>query len=1061
MRFGVLGPLTVRTDDGEPVRIRDTKVRALLASLLLARGRLVPADRLVRDLWGDTPPARPAAVLQARVSQLRGALERAEPGARSLVRHRAPGYLLDADDVDAARFEELLRRAARAEGPRERADLLTRALDLWRGPVLAEFADTEPARSAAAHWEELRATALEDRAEARLELGEHAALAVELAGTAARHPYRERLHAARVRALYGAGRQGEALAAYERLRARLAEEMGIDPGPELTALHRAVLTQDPSLDPVPAPAPPPGAAAFPAAHRTAVPAAGLPAPVGDLIGRDDHLRALSSLIGAQRMVTLTGPGGVGKTRLALAAARALDPGTALFVELAALAPGGDPVPLLAAALGVRDDVSQPGAAPHERVAGLLRGRDALLVLDNCEHVVGPAADTVARLLGSVPDLRVLATSQVPLDVAGEHLYALPPLDLPDPGTDDPEALAASGAVRLFTARARAAAASFALDTDTAPAVAAVCRRLDGIPLALELAAIRLRHMGVADLAARLDDRFALLGAGRRDAPARQRTLRAVIDWSWEPLSPPERAVLGRLAVHADGCDLAAAEAVCSDPDTVPVHEVLGLVGALVDRSLVVAADRSGATRYLLRESVAAYALERLEEAGDARRSRARHAAHFAELAEHADEGLRGADQEHRLRRLDRESANLDAALALAVEEADARLALRLAEAACWYRYLRGRAGAARTALDAALSVPGAPPAARARARVWRAALAVPGSEDARRWSATVEEDLARVDDPVAHARLTWFTEFTRWGLGDPVRAAARVERARDACVRARDTWGAAVARETLARAAFARGDLAGARREALEAERALRALGDRWGILRASDTLAQVAEARGDLAETTRRHEEGLRIAEGLRLWHTFSLKLSGLGRVALLNADLERADALHARALRVAEEHADPVGEQFADAGIALAARRRGDLDLAERSLLRRLEWNRRVDGRIGTAFILTQLGFVAEQRGDADAALELHGRARREAERSGDPRAVALAVEGLAGAHALAGGHGRATRLLERAAALREEAGAPLAAVERWDVDRVVGRIGAGGARREATGTEVGDEP
>ncbi|PDP89433.1 AfsR family transcriptional regulator [Glycomyces fuscus] len=1059
MRFGVLGPLAVRSDDGEPVRIRDTKVRALLASLLLARGRVVSADRLVRDLWGDTPPSRPAAVLQARVSQLRGDLERAEPGARALVRHRAPGYLLAADDVDAIRFEDLLRRAARAADPRERADLLTRALDLWRGPVLAEFADAEPALSAAAHWEELRVTALEDRAEARLELGEHAALAVELADAAARHPYRERLHAAHVRALYGAGRQGEALAAYERLRARLADEMGIDPGPALVALHRAVLAQDPALGPAPPPGP--RAAAAPAAHRTAVPAAGLPAPVGDLIGRDEHLRALRSLVGAQRMVTLTGPGGVGKTRLALAAARALDSGTALFVELAALAPGGDPVPLLAAALGVRDDASAPGAAPHERIAEILRGRGALLVLDNCEHVVGPAADTVALLLGAVPDLRVLATSQVPLDVAGEHLYALPPLDLPDPGTDDPDSLAASGAVRLFTARARAAAAAFALDAGTAPAVAAVCRRLDGIPLALELAATRLRHMSVADLAARLDDRFALLGVGRRDAPARQRTLRAMIDWSWEPLSPPERAVLGRLAVHADGCDLATAEAVCSDPGTAPEREVLGLVGALVDRSLVVAADRSGATRYSLRESVAAYALERLEEAGDARRTRARHAAHFADLAEQADQRLRGADQEHWLRRLDHESANLRAALAFAVEEADARLALRLAEATCWYRYLRGRAGAARDALDGALSVPGGPAGARARARVWRAALAVPASEDDLRWGATVQEDLARVDDPATRARLGWFTEFTRWGLGDPARAAARVERAHDASLRAGDTWGAAVARATLARAAFAGGDLAGARRGALEAERVLRGLGDRWGILGASDILAQVAEAHGDLEETARRHEEGLRIAEDLRLWHTVSLKLSGLGRVALLEADLDRADELHARALRVAEEHADPVGEQFADAGIALTARRRGDLDLAERSLLRRLEWNRRVDGRTGTAFILTQLGFVAEQRGEADRALDLHGRARHEAERSGDPRAVALALEGLAGAHALAGGHGRARRLLERAAALREEAGAPLAAVERWDVDRITGRMDAGGARRGTADTAIGDAP
>ncbi|MES0833040.1 ATP-binding protein [Nocardiopsis tropica] len=1060
MRFGVLGPLAVWTDDGGPVRIGDAKVRALLASLLLARGRPVPADRLVRDLWGDRPPARPSAVLQARVSQLRGDLERAEPGARALVRHRAPGYLLEADDLDAARFEDLVRRAGTAADPRGRADLLTRALGLWRGPVLSEFSDAEPALSAAARWEELRVTAVEERALARLELGEHPALVAELAEEAARHPYRERLHAAHIRALYGAGRQGEALAAHERLRARLADELGIDPGPELAALHRAVLAQDPSLDPArgPADAPEPSPAPDPGPRRPGPPGTGLPpVPVGDLVGRDVQLRALRPLVADRRLVTLTGPGGVGKTRLALAVA-AQDPAdTVRFVELAGLAPDGDPVPALAAVLGVRDDGAGPGLL--DRVAELLRGGGPLLVLDNCEHVVAPVADAVSRLLRSAPGLRILATSRVPLDVTGEHLFAVPPLDVPGPGADTPEALAGSGAVRLFTARAEAAVAGFALDADTAPAVATVCRRLDGIPLALELAATRLRHMRAADLAARLDDRFALLGVGRRDAPARQRTLRAVIDWSWEPLDAPERAVLSRLAVHADGCDLDTAEEVCSDGEGVPRARVLDLVGSLVDRSLVVAADRPGGTRYHLLESVAAYALERLEEAGEAGRTRARHAAHFADLAERADALLRGPEQGHWLERLDRESTNLRAALEFAVGEGDAHLAARLANALCWYRYLRGRTGEARDALDAALCagagpVAGAPSPdrtlrggeARARAVVWRTALSAPGSEDDRSRRAAADEDLAGVGDPAERARLAWFSELTRWGLGDLDRATRRTEEALAASLEAGDRWCAAVCRVGLARTAFVQGSPAEALRLAAEGERVLRGLGDRWGVLHASDVLAQAAEALGDFGDAAARHTEGLRIAEELRLWRTVSLKLAGLGRIALLEGDLDRADTLHSRALSVAQEHSDAVAEQFADAGIALTARRRGDLDLAERSLRRRLAWNRRVDGRIGTAFILTQLGFVAEQRGDAAEALDLHRQGLGEAERGGDPRAVALALEGLAGARSLAGEHGAAAELLDRARALRDGVGMPLPPAERWDVDRITERIRAG---------------
>ncbi|MEU0491213.1 BTAD domain-containing putative transcriptional regulator [Nocardiopsis sp. NPDC006139] len=1024
MRVGVLGPLEVRAGDGSPVAVPDTRVRALLVLLALARGRVVSADRLVADLWGERPPARPAAVLQARVSQLRGALERGEPGGRALVRHRPPGYLLEGADLDLDRFEDLLDRA-RGAAPRERADLLSRALDLWRGPAAAGFAELDGVREDAARLEERRLTALEDLAEARLELGEHAGLADDLAGPAREHPYRERLHAALLRALYAAGRQGEALTRFEELRTRLADDLGADPGPELTALHRAVLLQDPGLNRAPAP-----------------PAGNLPAPAAELVGRDTEVAAVRGLLERHRLVTVTGPGGVGKTSLALAAARGAAADPALPLDLAAL--DRDPCTALATALGVRDGEGDLTG----RIAARLRGRRALLVVDNCEHVVDEVADLASVLLAALPDLRILATSQVPLAVAGEYLYPLAPLGTP--ADDTPAALAASPAARLFLARADAAGARPGTDADTVAAVAAICRRLDGIPLALELAATRLRHLGAVELAARLDDRFALLGGGRRDAPARQRTLRAAIDWSWDQLTDPERALLSRLAVFADGCDPAAAEAVGEGS--------LDLVGALVDRSLVVASTRPEGTRYRLLESVAVYSLEHLAAEGGEHRARARHAAYYAGLAEGADARLRGPGQAEALALLDREEANLRAASDFAVRDGDTATALRLAVALTWYRYLRGRTALARTALDTALALPS--PAgtagegeARARATVLRAALARPASDD-EWWHDDTDAHLDRVADPAVRARLAWFAAFTRSGLGDPAAAAARVRAAHTAALAAGDRWSAALARVLLALAAFGRGDLAAALADGRAAEADLRDLGDPWGLLQAFDALAQTAEALGDLDETARLHAEGLRIAEDLRLWRDVSRHASGLGRTALLTGDLDRADTLHERALRLAEEQHDTVAAQYADAGIALTARRRGDLDRAEASLTRWLEWNRRTDGHIGAAFLHTQLGYIAEQRGEPARALELHARGLEHARLSGDPRALALAMEGEAGARSLVGEHAAAADLLDRAAALRASAGAPLAGIERWDVERARARLAAHAGAGEGDG-------
>ncbi|MER7369176.1 AfsR/SARP family transcriptional regulator, partial [Nonomuraea wenchangensis] len=555
MRFGVLGPLMVLDDEGRPIKIPEVKVRALLADLLVHEGRPVGADRLIDDLWGAEPPGNSANALQAKVSQLRRAV------GRERVVHRAPGYLLrlgPADEVDADRFRALATRAGSAR-PETRAALLTEALDLWRGPAYADFADEEFVRAAAHRLTEQRLAVMEEQAEIRLAEGDHLLLTGELADLVARHPLRERLRAVQLRALYLAGRQSEALASYEELRHRLADEFGVDPGPELAALHQAILRQDASLD-LPSRAPaalredsPPG---VPDRPRT-----NLPAQLTTLIGRRQVLEELDRLLDGVRLVTLIGPGGVGKTRVAVEAAarlaqrapgspRAWFPDGAWLVEFADQRGGvAGLAQAVAATLGLNGDVpAGPEAprAPADRLVAALRERRMLLVLDNCEQVAGPAAELAALLLRAAPGVRVLATSREPLGLAGETLCLVEPLQPDD-------------AIRLFTERATASAPNFALDEETREAVAEICHRLDGIPLALELAATRVRGLGARELAARLQDRFRVLTAGQRGAAARQQTLRATIDWSWELLGEPEQIVLRRLAVPAGGWTLDAAE----------------------------------------------------------------------------------------------------------------------------------------------------------------------------------------------------------------------------------------------------------------------------------------------------------------------------------------------------------------------------------------------------------------------------------------------------------------------------------------------------------------------
>ncbi|MFJ8659107.1 BTAD domain-containing putative transcriptional regulator [Streptomyces sp. NPDC093795] len=1115
MRFAVLGETAVRTEDGTPVRVPELKVRALLAALLVDAGRPVAAYRLVDCLWGDEPPGNPLRALQAKVSQLRRALEEAEPGGRELVVTRAPGYLLDVPEgaLDAHRFARLAAQARDAADPRARAELLGEALGLWRGPAFADFAEEPFVRGAADRLEEERLAVRETLAEARLEAGEHGVLVGELAELVARHPLRERLRGVQLRALYRAGRQSEALAGYEELRTLLADELGVDPSPELAALHTAMLRQDPALSaPGPTlPEPRPAAAAVGPVRGN------LTAPLTGIVGRDAAVAEVRGLLTERRLVTLTGPGGVGKTRLAVEAAGQMREEFADGVWLVEFAGArGELAEVVAAALELRDDgvwgLRPEGERPlttAERLAEVLRGRRTLLVLDNCEHVVDEAASLAELLLRTAPGLVVLTTSQEPLALAGETLWAVEPLD-------------GAGAIELFTARAAASAPGFgsgaALDPAAQEAVRAICRRLDGIPLALELAATRVRALGVHGLLERLDDRFRLLDAGLRGAPARQQTLRAVIDWSWDLLGEPERTVLRRLAIHAEGCSLRAAEEVCAEPDgagyggagvgvTVPSGvgaggaapgaagvgaagpgaaevgaaaphvaglgvadpgavgsgvtapavaraDVLGLLVRLVDRSLVVAVEGPDGPRYRLLESVAAYSLDRLRDAGEAEAVRTRHLAHYLRLAEDAGPALRGPDQRRALARLDAETPNLraalDRALAAPATGRSAEVALRLVDALAWYWIMRGRLGEALRSATAALRpIPeeaAAPElvALRARVEVWRTGLTIMGGDgtDRRR---RIAEALTAYDgatgepgDAPGSPWARWFLAHALCGTGSQSEGGDLTRQALDGFRAHGDRWGEAAALADRSVQRLLAGDVAGAEEHAARSDALFEELGDACCRLWAVYPLATVAEIRGEYERADRLKRAGLAAAEGFGLTTEVPDLLAGIGRTALLRGDLAEARAYHAAARERAAEVGFRAGEINAVLGLGLGARREGLFEEAERHMREVLDWHRAVGLDSANALILAELGFSALARGDVAEALRLQEEGYETASASGDPRALALALEGLASAHAPAGRAREAAVLLGAATALRASTGAPLAAAERADVDR-----------------------
>jgi predicted ATPase/DNA-binding SARP family transcriptional activator len=1041
MEIRVLG--TVEIDvDGRVHPLPAAAERELLALLALSAGRVLAVPALVDALWGEDLPANPGNALQGRVSKLRRAL--AAAGVADALLTRPPGYLLDVDppQVDALRFARLVTeaRAVAATDPEHATRLYHQALTCWRGDALAEFSDARWAGPEATRLTELQLAAREELIDLELAAGRHTDVITDLESLVAAHPLRERLHARLMLALYRADRQADALAAYQRARAVLDAELGLTPGAELRELQKAILQQRPDL------AAPDRAATMtpapPSSARPSTPSAAarhLPPRLTSFRGREPDLDRVTALLRSHRLVTVTGPGGVGKTSLAVEAARATG-GLVTGVGLVRLAGVTDPAqvaPAVLAALALRD---VPTATAEDQLIGHLRDRADLLILDNCEHLADACAVLAERLLEACPSVRLLATSREPLAARGEVQCALDPL--PVPSDVDPAEMAASAAVQLFVDRARGALPDFTLDEDNAAAVAAICRHLDGIPLALELAAARVAALPVQELAHRMGDRFTLLTTGPRTAEARQRTLRATVDWSHQLLSDPERVLLRRLSVFRGSWNLEAAQAVAARDPLTPAA-VVDILGRLVDRSLV-AVDRTvpardAGARYHLLETIRDYAGERLTESGEQDWVTRAHLAHLTELAERAEAELRGDGQARWLPRLAAVRNDLDAALAWCAEHAaeDPDAGLRLIAPLGWYWYFATRPDGGRRVAAMLKAAAGGSPDARARALQALAVAARPGAcivhphADCATAAAQSRALFAELGNHFGTALSDILLAVEAIGSDDPAEAFALLERADRQFTQAGDAWCAALADFVRMELHAGTGNLPAATTVGHRALLAFRALGDHWGVSAIQFHLGIALQRAGQLREALEMYEGALASVEEVGPANTVQYALAGAGHVVLLLGDADRAERLFAESHTVARQ-LGAAGNPRAAVGEGLLARERGDLAAARERLTAAQQLLAGLTEPEWTAAALVGLGHVAADDGDPDSAVFFHRRAWQ------TTPGHAAALEGLAGVAADRGQAVRAARLLGAAAAWRQKGHRPASRLERADVDR-----------------------
>jgi predicted ATPase/DNA-binding SARP family transcriptional activator len=1068
LRVGILGPLELRVGFGEPVAVVGTRLRTLLIRLALDPDRVVLASQLVDAVWDADPPAAATNALQSLVSRLRRLLP-------DVVKSHAAGYrlALEPEAVDAVRFERmaLAGRERLREDPLAARELLREALALWRGPALADAAGARFAGAAIARLEELRLGATEDRIDAELLTGPSDALVAELDELATAHPLRERLHGQLMRALSASQRPADALGAYERLRRRLADELGIDPSEEVRAIHLAVLRGDltASPDKPHAPTPPEAARAEPgpggagraggaraeaaraeaaraeaapteagpaeAARAEQPPRTNLRAQITSFVGRGNDIARIKDLLARWRLVTLTGPGGAGKTRLAIEAGAGMLDRMPDGVWMVELAPVADPLDLPRAVLsllGARElgMLARRGSGavpPMERIVQAIGDKHLLLVLDNCEHLVAAAADFADLLLARCPSLRVLTTSREPLGITGEALHPVGPLAMPDEEVTPAEALRYP-AVRLFADRAAAGRPGFVVDEATVGPVLRICRALDGIPLAIELAAARLRALSPDQIAARLDDRFRLLAGGSRAALPRHQTLRAVVDWSWDLLSDAERILARRLAVFPGGATLDAVEQVCADPALggLAPDEVIYLVAALVEKCLVVADEGGAEVRYWMLETVRAYGEERRREAGEDHALRGAHAAYFLRLAEEAEPHLRMADQLVWLDRLSAEQENLRAALHWAIDERDALLALRLVAGLDWYWFLRSARAEGSELSAQALALPGSvPKGLLARVLVMSAMVSITGGTGIERSLAFMDRaaglvaELPSDDLHLAHPALALLPVLAAILRGDDGAALDRARSQHDHP----DAWVRALVPLGVAQLLINLGEAGEAQRQLDLALERFSQLGERWGIGQTLFARVELSAMRGDERDVAGALMEAEQVLAGIGGREDIGqIKI----RLALTHAragDLAAAE----RELAVADGIAEAIGSNELRVYVLLTrsqiARWQGNLDEAGRLADAGFEMFESSWPPFEQfyALLLAARGHVSVEMGDLGGAHDWYQRSLEVAVKTRDRPVIARAVELLA---AIAGAEGdpeRSATLLGQAAALR----------------------------------------
>ncbi|MFE3441585.1 BTAD domain-containing putative transcriptional regulator [Nocardia sp. NPDC059180] len=1008
MQIGMLGPFEVRTDDGGLADVPGARLRGLLVALALNAGHAVPKANLIDWIWGEYPPADAANSLHRLVSRLRKALPEGS------IEGQPDGYRLRVtpDAVDAVRFERLVARSRDEQNPQQ----LREALTLWRGTAMQDIGLQESAAfdAVVTRLEGLRLTAMEDRFDAEIGLGHGAELITELIDLVAAHPVRERLVAALMRALVAAGRDTEALRVYERTRESLADELGVDPSPELSDVHLALLR---------------GEMGRQEDNRKT----NLRAELTTYVGKDADVAAVRELTAEHRLITLIGPGGSGKTRLATETARTLLgdlPDGVWLVELAPIGADDDATGGLdgnniaqatLAALKLRDALlgEVPDAEPTERVIAALRERATVLILDNCEHVIESAATFAHRLLGECRRLRILATSREPLGITGEALWPVVPLALPD-GNAGPAEIESSPAIQLLRDRAGAVRKDLATDAHTSSTLARVCRALDGMPLAIELAAARLRTMSLDQLANRLDDRFRLLTGGSRTALPRHRTLRAVIDWSWELLTDAERVVLRRLSVFSGGASLEAAEMVCAGGGKnglVETGEVLELLTALTEKSLVVTAGDE-VPRYRMLGTIKEYAAQRLTEAEESEPARRAHLAYFTDLADLAEPHLRSAEQLEWLATLEAEHDNIASAMRGALAAGEANGAMRLAAAAGWYWWLAGHKAEGHELLIAATVLPG---------EVADEIRAVAYALVVQFVSAGREGDQYRAAEWIRKAH-----ELSR-GIqgGHPaLRFAAPLERmlhgpdeflpAWEPLLVDDDPWVRALARLQLGKLRI---ELGHADRDAdIYLEQALtefRVIGDRWGMSFALTELANRITVRGEFAAACEHYEQAIAVVTEVGAIEDVAVMRSRQAQLYWLLGDAKSSAAAMAEAQRSAERVAWPTVLAELALSKAELARWSGNAEQAHRQLdVATAMLGDDAQRPIIRAVVQDLLGYLAEE---IDRAREHRVAAFRAASEAGHVPLIAGMLIGIADLALRNEQHEQAARLLAASIGVR----------------------------------------